>query len=422
MKELNKQQRKAVHTTKRFVYVNAGAGTGKTSVIEARVRYLIKKGVSVNKILILAFNTEVVNLLKKRFSNVKGLNIRTFHSLGKEIIECYQGCPILGCEIVEDCSNFITQIKKQFGIKGIKNDDILDMFSQCRENPSNIRKYNSDFQRIYEEYVAILHRDGMFDYPEFICGANEILQKKVKKIDRIFKTYQYIFVDESQDLSQSRFELLRLLIGENTFLFMVGDDDQQILEWAGIKNNILKRLNHYYPDLKIYTLNKSYRLTAEIAEAANNLICHNKKRANKVLQPFNTREGHFKVMRFCCCEDETKSCVEKINSLLKKGVHKKDIAVLVRKEKMLSAQIKRTGVYCSTIHKSKGTEFKYVFVLGVERGIFSEDREEERRVLFVAITRAKKSCTLTYIHKGMRKIGWLDIQVYKSKFIKELYK
>lgn len=295
------------------------------------------------------------------------------------------------------------------------------MFLKCRENPCHINKYSYNFQKIYREYVATLRREKLFDYPKLIRRANAILQKNIVSIDKKFKSYQYIFVDEIQDSSQSRFKLLRLLTGNDTFLFMVGDSDQQILEWAGVKNNNLKRLKRYYPDFEIYTLEKSYRLTKEICEVANNLICHNKNRINKILKPINGSKGYFRIKQFNCYEDETTWCLKKINRLLDKGVNQRDIAVLVRKEKMLSTQLKATGVYCSTIHKSKGAEFKYFFIIGVERGIFTGNMEEERRLLFVGITRAKKSCVLTYISNGMRKDGYLDRQVCKSEFIDELY-
>lgn len=90
--------------------------------------------------------------------------------------------------------------------------------------------------------------------------------------------------------------------------------------------------------------------------------------------------------------------------------------------KILYDTVKKTGVVCSTIHKIKGLEFQHVIVLGVERGIFNGSIEEERRLLYVAVTRAIKSLVLTFIDDGMRKVGYRDIQVQKSPLLDELYR
>ena len=142
----------------------------------------------------------------------------------------------------------------------------------------------------------------------------------------------------------------------------------------------------------------------------------------KTLRPLSQQSGYFEVKKFDKPEDESQWCVQKINFLLRSGVDKKDIAVLVRQEKMLPKSIIETGVVCSTIHKAKGLEFQHVIVLGVERGIFMGNIEEERRVLYVAMTRAIKSLVLTYIDDGIRTVGSEDKRVQKSPFIDELYK
>ena len=239
------------------------------------------------------------------------------------------------------------------------------------------------------------------------------MQKGVELRNKLCQQYGYILVDEFQDMSESRFKLLRLLTCDTTHLFMVGDEDQQILEWSGVRNNNLRKLQKYYPNLQIYPLEGSYRLTPQIARIANNLIRHSKKRIDKTLKPLNQQNGYLKVKRFDNSDEEARWCINKIEFLLRNGDDKKDIAVLVRQEKILYDTVKKTGVVCSTIHKIKGLEFQHVIVLGVERGIFNGSIEEERRLLYVAVTRAIKSLVLTFIDDGMRKVGYRDIQVQK---------
>lgn len=422
MQKLNKQQKKVAHTSNGIVYVDAGPGTGKTTVIEARVRYLINKGVTPYEILILAFNTSVVAELKERLRQFTGINIRTFHSLGCSIIKQYSGKNSFSFLSDEDKSKLITKIKKQIAIKNVINTDIMNMLSICRENPSHIKKYSPDLQKIYHCYVEILKREKLFDYAKQIRRANAILQKNSELRNKLCQRYRYVLVDEFQDMSESRFKLLRLLICGTSYLFTVGDGDQQILEWAGVQNNNLRRLQKYYPNLKIYPLEGSYRLTPQITEIANNLIQHSKERIDKRLKSLNPQNGYFEIKKFDNSDDEVRWCINKINLLLRNGADKKDIVVLVRQEKMLYEAIKKTGVVCSTIHKIKGLEFQHVIVLGVEKGIFNGSIEEERRLLYVAVTRAKKSLVLTFIDDGMRTVGYRDIQVRKSPLIDELYK
>lgn len=422
MKKLNKQQKKAAHTSNHIVYVDAGPGTGKTAVIEARVRYLINNGVTPYEILVLAFNTTVVAELKKRLGIYARINIRTFHSLGRLIIKQHSGNNNFNFLSEVDKSKLITQIKNQLAVKNITNSSVLDMLSTCRENPSHKKKYPSNLQKIYQRYVDVLKQEKLFDYAKQIRRANAILQKGEGLRNKLCQRYRYILVDEFQDMSESRFKLLRLLTCDTTHLFMVGDEDQQILEWSGVRNNNLRKLQKYYPNLQIYPLEGSYRLTPQIARIANNLIRHSKKRIDKTLKPLNQQNGYLKVKWFDNSDEEARWCINKIEFLLRNGVDKKDIAVLVRQEKILYDTVKKTGVVCSTIHKIKGLEFQHVIVLGVERGIFNGSIEEERRLLYVAVTRAIKSLVLTFIDDGMRKVGYRDIQVQKSPLLDELYR
>lgn len=197
------------------------------------------------------------------------------------------------------------------------------MLSTCRENPSHKKKYPSNLQKIYQRYVDVLKQEKLFDYAKQIRRANAILQKGEGLRNKLCQRYRYILVDEFQDMSESRFKLLRLLTCDTTHLFMVGDEDQQILEWSGVRNNNLRKLQKYYPNLQIYPLEGSYRLTPQIARIANNLIRHSKKRIDKTLKPLNQQNGYLKVKWFDNSDEEARWCINKIEFLLRNGVDKK---------------------------------------------------------------------------------------------------
>lgn len=424
MLQLNKQQLAAVNTEEKRVYVNAGAGTGKTTVIMERIKKLTaEKRATPKEILVLAFNVDVIEKMQSKQKN-NHINIKTFHKFAASLVNKYTKHKFEYATYDKDTRVFdliLKQIKQELKISA-KNTDIKEMISICRENPSNKKLYNNEMLLIYKRFIDYLHKNHIYDYPRFINRACGLLEQEYIK-QNIQQRYKYIFVDESQDISEKMFKMIKLMTGYNNHLFMVGDEDQQILEWNGIKNNKVEKLYKSYPELVIYPLEISFRLPQEVAKIANNLIKHDDKRIDKMLISGNNKKGLVEIKSFHSLDEEKKWCIDKINSLINNGATKTDIAVLARQDRIINHKIKKTGVWCSTIHKAKGLEFEHVILLGVEKGIFSgKNIREERRVLFEGITRTKNSLFVTYGDHITRTFDNQDIEVCKSPFIDEFYK
>ncbi len=268
---------------------------------------------------------------------------------------------------------------------------------------------NKNILRFQQKLIKELKRCNAYDFARIIKVAISYFTQH--------REILYIFVDEFQDTSQTRFNFIKALVGKANYLFAVGDEDQQILEWSGVKNNNVEKLKNLYPkEFTEYKLEESYRLTPQIAQISNTLLNLLPDRKPKNLRGCNNNHGIVKIKKFTNIKTETNWCVKYIKKLIKKGTPPQNIGVLSRKSNMLDDEIKKTKVHCSTIHKAKGIEFDYIILLGLEEGTFSYSNnniEEEIRLLNVAITRSKGNLIITYIQDGYRN----NMYVKKSRFL-----
>lgn len=426
---LNIQQTFAVNSTSRITYVNAGAGTGKTTTLEARIEKIARNTLPWN-IIILAFNNSIVNDIKDRLKKhisakkVDKMQIYTIHAYALKIIskQVKMKNELLDQEkLVKFIRNTWNKYKKLNNYKRQsrtynekKTRQVIDIVLKCRENNSYIKQCSKEMQLFYRVFKQELKATKSYDFARIVKVAKNHIPSS--------NTPQYIFVDEFQDTSEARFNFIKALVGKNNYLFAAGDEDQQILEWCGVKNNNVNKLSQLYKEeFKEYKLEYSYRLTKTLAQKSNQLLRVFNSRISKTLIGANSARGSFNIKKFTSSSQEVNWCKNFIRNLLKSRVKAQDIAVLYRCENMMYSDIANMGIYQSTIHKAKGLEFEYVIIIGVEEGIFprsNESIEEELRVLYVGMTRAKKSLTITYIDNAMRKLNnHTYIQVKKSTFL-----
>lgn len=166
MKRLNKQQREAVHASANIVYVDAGPGAGKSTVIVARVKYLISIGIAPKEILVLAFNVKVVDELKEKLKNYVGIKIFTFHSFGMSIIKQYKRKKKIKILSDGEQSKLITQIKNELAVKNISNREVLEMFTVCRENSYHLKNILLIYKRYIKSMSDILNEKNCLTIPD----------------------------------------------------------------------------------------------------------------------------------------------------------------------------------------------------------------------------------------------------------------
>lgn len=393
---LNIKQKKVVEANDRFIFLLAGAGTGKTTVIISKIKRLLSSGVNPENVLVLSFTRKSVADLKRRFHVDDTPLVSTFHGF------CYQ------------------ELEKKININ-IADDNMLILNGYSKDQLTKIDYYkrNDKAPRIVKRYNSFLQEHNLIDYTDL----EKILIKRLKKNDtfsiRIKKKYKYIFVDEFQDTSITQFMLLKEM-KKNSKIFCVGDPNQSIYSFRGASKKVIDKYIKSFK-AKVYLLDENYRSGSEIIKASNNLIQYNKNYYYFNLRANKKETGLVKVKSFKDIYTQSNFIMEKIRNLLKKGFQQKNIAVIYRnhhfandfKKKLLKTYFERINLL--TIHQAKGLEFDCVFMIGLEEGRLPFDNsniEEERRLFYVGITRAKFKLYLLSIVKNNK----------QSRFIKECFK
>ncbi len=372
---LNNEQEKAVYDESRFIFLLAGAGSGKTRVIIERIKYLIQKGVLPNKILGITFTNKAADEMMHRLGDI-GVEIHTFHGY------CYQ--------VLKHVKTFqIFEYNKEFNLEDILK---ISNYKNSLKTLSKPKMFDT-----YEKYLKV--RD-LLDFDDLMIQALPLIKKH---------RFEYIFIDEFQDTNLLQFKLLSTMIHDKTHVFAVGDPDQSIYAFRGAKVDLIRLYIKKY-QAKMLMLNQNYRSNKPIIKASNELIKHNLNRFKKAL--VTEKESNIKPVIYI---GDYEKLEQKIVEIIK--IEKFHQAVILYRNHYMVRRLKQVllrnylfNVRLLTFHEAKGLEFDTVFILGLEglpydkEDIFSNE-EEERRLLFVGLTRAKNHLYL--------------FSTKKTKFIKQ---
>jgi DNA helicase-4 len=272
------------------------------------------------------------------------------------------------------------------------------------------------FERIWESYHRLCAAKSYLDFNDLMIKSNDLLSSNSSIKEALQTRFQYILVDEFQDVNIPQVNLIKSLITPNTQLFCVGDDWQSIYGFRGSVVDYIVNFDEYFPDSKKHFLNLNYRSNHSIVTTGNEVIKRNEKKIEKEIESHNKEVTE--ILLYLANEPDTDDVdffVKKVNELNSAGYDQDDILVLYRRTAMAKAyraQLKESGGHASfkTIHASKGMEAKVVFILGLNKNqggfpdVWLNDRlfqvireqdikdlmEEERRLFYVAITRAKE--------------------------------
>ena len=350
---LNEQQYAAVSTDAKYARIVAGAGSGKTRVLTYRISYLIsEKNVDPSKIVAIAFTNKVAAEMKERALKLLhgvggGLSVSTFHSwcakfLRKEIdvLRFPNNFTIMDDD---DTETLIKNIGVDLGFK--KNDDAVKYAigfigaNKCRglypedvvldQHASPNAKTALKIFHIYEE-----RKDQMLslDFDDLLLKTIQILRDFPDIQKKWQNRIDHILIDEFQDTNDVQFKLVRLLMNDNTNLYVVGDPDQTIYTWRGANQNIILDFKKTFPLAETLILSRNYRSTKTILNHANKLIAYNKKRVPKDL--YTESEVGDPVVVECSRrrEDEATWVINQIENIVRKNPNTtyRDIAILYR--------------------------------------------------------------------------------------------
>jgi len=349
--DLNKKQYEAVTTDSPFVRVIAGAGSGKTRVLTYRIAYLLKeKGIAPWNILAITFTNKVAAEMKERVEKLvpnlaKSLQIRTYHSFAAYFLR--QECDILGFPKTftildeEDQKNMIKEIASDRGFK--KGDAIVKSaimyISKCKgkgQYPKDITYRHDEFENhkicleMYEEYEAKKDKQFCFDFDDLLLQTNLILKSFPDIRSKWQRKITHLLVDEFQDSNDIEYELLKLLMTNDSELYVVGDPDQTIYTWRGANQKIMLEMEKMFPSLLTIPLERNYRSTQVILDAANKLISVNKLRIPKNLYTEQKGGEPIVLNGSYSFKEEANFVVKEIKRLNNLGYSYKDMAILYR--------------------------------------------------------------------------------------------
>ncbi|MCX7759129.1 MAG: UvrD-helicase domain-containing protein, partial [bacterium] len=399
--ELNEFQREAVEGNTGPQLILAGPGTGKTTVITHKTIFLIKqKNINPQNLLILTFTNKAAEEMQKRIKNYIDTTIPyigTFHSVIIKILK--EIIPIQTTQYkLESKINIIDEEDKIEIIKNIinssknfRNKEKISPFilSNLISATKNKKKINITPQtsELIIEYNYFLKKINSLDFDDIILSINNIFTEKKHIKEKIASKFEYIIVDEYQDINITQFEFLLHLTEKNKNIFVVGDDDQSIYGFRNSDVRIMLDFPKYYENTKIINLQYNYRSGAKIVDVYSKLISYNVNRFSKILKPIQKTPGTVEIKIFKDEEDEYEYISQ--NILPQKD---KSIAILCR-----------TNEICKEFEKNllkKGINAK--FISGYD---FFERKEIKNVISFLkVINNPKDDINLIRILKNCFKI------------------
>lgn len=344
---LNPEQRAAVEHEGSPLLILAGAGSGKTRVITTKIAYLIsQKNIDPWTILSVTFTKKAANEMKERAialdERAKDAQIRTFHSFGSWFLrKYYEAAGIEQTFTVYDDDDMITLLKKAeptLSAKELKTaaKQISLAKDYCLTPQDDLSILGSEFEinEIYAKYESRLRATGNVDFGDLIMLPVKILQNEKEIADYIHHRFRVIMVDEYQDSNIAQFKLLQELSGINdgndSYVCVVGDDDQSIYHFRGAEVQNILSFPQRFPGTQIIKLERNYRSTGNILRAASLVVEKNVDRLGKTLIA-DRGEGGNPVLAFLPDQNgEVSFVADLIKKAKEEGGKYSDWAVLYR--------------------------------------------------------------------------------------------
>lgn len=435
--ELNHEQQAVVEAPLKPLIVSAGAGSGKTRTLVCRVAHLIKQGIAPNKIILLTFTNKAAKNMLARVEDLCGSQARlvtggTFHAVALSYLR--QLNPEIKLISRDDSKKILYKLLRNPRLPSV--DIAFDKISYAHNTQTRLPE---DLELLRKAFQTQKYESGVVDFDDLLLQFKGLLDKQ--SLDP-----EAVLVDEYQDTNRLQGQIIENLSQKHQNLMVVGDDSQSIYAFRGADTGNMLVFKKRYPDALHLTLSTNYRSTPEIVNLANSAL----KRFPFALQKklLSVRSEGIKPVLVACSTalQQAQFVAQRISELAASGVSLGEIVVLYRAHKH-SIEIKEAlnakkiafqellpsrdwsldgqdiqksqdRVTLSSIHQAKGLEWAHVFVIWLVEGHFPSfmsykepnGLEEERRLFYVALTRAKDS--LTFCYPGERALR-------RSRFLEE---
>jgi DNA helicase-2/ATP-dependent DNA helicase PcrA len=346
---LNKPQREAVSAQAHPILVLAGAGSGKTRVLVHRIAWLIQvENISPFAILAVTFTNKAASEMRSRIeqlmgSPIGGMWVGTFHGLAHRLLRRHwQEAKLIQTFQILDSDDQLRMVKRvtqslQLDEKEWPSKHSRWYINQCKDEgirPHSIEsmgdKTTEKLRTIYATYEMACQRAGVIDFAEMLLRSQELLRDNPNLLQHYQQRFRHILVDEFQDTNALQYAWIRLLCGEQSPPFAVGDDDQSIYGWRGARIENIQHFSQHFVQTNIIKLEQNYRSTGNILKAANAVIANNTHRMGKNLW---TDQGDGSPLHLYAAFnelDEARYIASRSEQWVSEGHQYQEIAILYR--------------------------------------------------------------------------------------------
>ncbi|HVR91258.1 MAG TPA: UvrD-helicase domain-containing protein [Novosphingobium sp.] len=349
---LNPPQREAVLTTEGPVLMLAGAGTGKTAALIARLAHLVRsRRAWPSEILCVTFTNKAAREMRKRVGELIGPAVEgmpwlgTFHAIAAKMLRRH--AELVGLQAnytIIDTDDQLRLLKQLIQAEGLDDKrwpprqlaGLIDRWKNRGLNPPDLDAVeneayaNGKGQQFYRLYQNRLKALNACDFGDLTLHMLNIFRKEREVLAQYQQRFKYIMVDEYQDTNQVQYLWLRLLAQERKNLCVVGDDDQSIYSWRGAEVANILRFEKDFPGAKIIRLEQNYRSTPDILAAASGLIGANSERLGKTLWTTRNDGEKVRVVGVWDGPEEARRVGEEVERLEREGASLDAVAILVR--------------------------------------------------------------------------------------------
>lgn len=404
--ELNEQQRKAVEHEGTPLLILAGAGSGKTKTLTYKAAYLIESGkAGADQILLVTFTNKAAGEMRERVERVANERlpyVGTFHSIGARILRVH--APLVGLPrefVIYDADDQESLVKEimsnlQLDPKRYKPSSVLATISQAKQEMIEPVAYTELARGIYQEAVAkvygryqkSLSEYGALDFDDILSTTVKLLKQNTEILARYQEQFKYVFVDEYQDTNSVQYTMTTLLSKPHGRLTVVGDAAQSIYKWRGADYRNMSRLKKDFPDLTEIRLERNYRSTQTILDAATGVIGNNRGHAILSLWTEAGNGEKIELIEGYSANDEAQRVTQEILKLRSGGREWRELALLYRtnaQSRAIEEALIRSGVPYVLVGGTKFYERKEIKDLLAYLRIFANHKDQ------VSLSRTEKA-------------------------------
>ena len=375
LRDLNPEQKKAVECIEGPMLIVAGAGSGKTRVLTSRIAYLIEKGIPPERILSLTFTKKAAGEMKDRIALMVGerqarkIWMGTFHSIFIRFLREYADVIDFPATFtIYDTTDSVSAVKtciKQLELddKMYKPKEVLSRISKAkndlvtptpymngsggfREDDNHHKK--PEIYRIYARYCELCRQSGVMDFDDILLYLNILLKRSPEALEAIAGRFSHILVDEYQDTNMAQYIILKKLAAGHKNICVVGDDSQSIYGFRGAQIQNILNFQKDFPGAKVFRLERNYRSTQTIVNAANSLIAHNEGRIPKQCVSMGEKGEVIHLVRSFTEQEEAQQIAYAILARMREAqAEYADFAILYRtnsQSRALEEQLRRRNI------------------------------------------------------------------------------